>query len=112
MGTKIFSILIEVKSIKQSFLFSRIRQSTLQSTPVHLVRGGESYSKEHFMDYDAIGSDCSQKSKSIPKHGHFSVIIESTPVNGVYKRCKHNNDMTDPPKELLMLNHGLQTMLQ
>ena len=64
------------------------------------------------MDYDAIGSDCSQKSKSIPKHGHFRVIIESTPVNGMYKRCKHNNDMTDPPKELLMLNHGLQTMLQ
>ena len=111
MGTKVFCILIEIESIKQSLLFSRICQSTLQSTPV-ILGGKREYSKEHFMDYDAIGSDCSQKSKSIPKHGHFAVIIESTPVNGMYKRRKHNNDMTDPPKELLMLNHALQTMLQ
>jgi len=64
------------------------------------------------MDDHAVGSDCSEKSKSIAKERHLCIVVEAAPVNSMYKRRKHNHHMSNPPKELLMLNHALQTLLQ
>jgi hypothetical protein len=62
-------------------------------------------------DY-AVGAYCSKERKSIPKQCHFSVIIESEPVEGMEDGGDDNDDMTDPPEELLVLENALETTLE
>src|ERR1700736_6912515 len=70
------------------------------------------YSEEHFMDDHAVGAYCPQESKSVPKQSHSCGIIEAEPIHCVKKRGNHDDDMTDPPEELLVLDHSLHTLLE
>jgi hypothetical protein len=70
------------------------------------------YSEEHFMDDHAIGAYCPHESKSVPEQSHFCGIIEAEPIHGVKNRGNNDDDMTDPPEELLVLDHSLHTLLE
>jgi len=64
------------------------------------------------MDHDSIGTYRSKQGKPIPKHSHFRVIAKSKPEYGVDKGGKDDDDMTNPPEELLMLDDNMETLLK
>ena len=64
------------------------------------------------MHHDAIRSNGSQERKPVPKHSHPGRPIKPKPVERMEHCGKHDDHMADPPEELLVLDHGLQALLQ
>jgi len=64
------------------------------------------------MHHDAIRSNGSQERKPVPKHSHPGRPIKPKPVERMEHCGKHDDNMADPPEELLVLDHGLQALLQ
>jgi hypothetical protein len=61
---------------------------------------------------DTIRANCAKKSESVPEQCDSTVVIESEPGKGVEKGGKDNDDMADPPEELLMLDDSLKTLCE